>query len=164
MKITRKFTALTVIPVAAVGITLAACGSAPAPAAPSTGNIRASIASAVASALGEDNPGANPVPILATTGVSVSGVTASGDAWGDLYASGSYADGEQVTAYTFATAADENRAIELNSGVNDPSTMVCTGHLFQLFIQGVETTKAWTWPVPVATIAQRTGCREGDES
>jgi hypothetical protein len=65
-----------------------------------------------------------------------------------------------VTAYTFATPADENRAIELNNGINDPGTMVCTGHLFQRFIQDVETTKAWTWPVLVATIAQRAGCRE----
>lgn len=137
---------------AAAGLALAACSSSPTAA---TGTATATAAAAVA----PPAKAAAALPILKEAGAT-SQATYGFDTEGDGNASGQFANGEQVTVYTFATQAGMDAARARNEGFAPASDYKwITGRLFAVEVTGVTGFSRGTtgFPVSPEKIATLTG-------
>ena len=131
-----------------VALALAGCSSAvpaslPAPASPAA-----------------QVPGvmANPVSILREAHARTSAVYGQADAWGDRYAVGYYpedgvAQGEQVYAYTFDSAAAQQADLARSPAPQDGQALI-EGDLFDVYVIGMpDASGGWGYAVSPAAIA-----------
>lgn len=105
---------------------------------------------------------ANPVPILEKMHVPIPSGESVGqvDIYGDRYASGMFADGEQVIVYTYATAQDEVSGVKLASAyLPSDSNKLLVGRLFTVGVTGVQigSDNAFQYPESPATLAKESG-------
>lgn len=103
----------------------------------------------------------NPVTILREMHVPLAPGVSVGqlDIYGDRYASGQFADGEQVTVYTYADITAEGESFQRNGTSTDVNkVLVGIGKLFTVVVTGVdEGGNGIVFPEPVATLAAESG-------
>jgi hypothetical protein len=101
----------------------------------------------------------DPVSILESMHVPIPSSEAVGqvDIFGDRYASGSFADGEEVTVYTYADSQALARDLQQNPSNDANKELVGTARLFTVTVTGVDTGNGISFPVPVSALAQESG-------
>lgn len=119
-----------------------------------------SAVSTIATASPTELAAANPVPILQRMGVPLAPGVAVGqvDIYGDRYASGQFADGEQVTVYTYTTQQAENAAVARFGPPTDTNKLL-VGDLFTVLVTGVDTADGISFPQSLAVLSQETGAK-----
>ena len=104
---------------------------------------------------------ANPVSVLRQMHVPLSPGEIRGqvDIYGDRYASGQFADGEQVTVYTYVNQQAENVGV-WRLGPSDDVHKLLVGNLFAVLVTGVDTGSGGVlFPQSPAAISQETGAK-----
>ena len=104
---------------------------------------------------------ANPVPILQRMHVPIPSGVVDGnvDIYGDRYAVGQFADGEQVAVYTYADEQAFAVGVARNSGPSDVDKLL-VGKLFTITVTGVDTGGGSIgFPESVALLSRETGAR-----
>jgi hypothetical protein len=101
---------------------------------------------------------ANPVPILTSMHVPLSSGESIGqvDLYGDRYASGTFADGEQVTVYTYADDQTLAAGVQRFGSPSDVDKYLL-GPMFIVEVTGVDTGNGISFPVSVASLAKLSG-------
>jgi len=106
---------------------------------------------------------ADPVPILAEMHVPLQPGESAGrvDIYGDRYATGQFADGEQVAVYTYTNQQAESQALARNSAPSDVNKMlVGTTGMFTVTVTGVDAGSGGiVFPDSLSTLARETGAQ-----